>query len=448
MILSSLSDTTRDACSTTLPYEATCKPNSKATRVSNGLPRSIVVFWVMTLSTLLLSLAVAASGRYRHLAQTAWDPLSDPLLGDLLEYPATYQLLHKAAFFDNSPPYSLPRAMFSAVAYPPFTALILAPLYRNVSPIWGFLCAAVAWIMVAFWKARHLLLRNGMSAPVSNLFLLTLLLTSFPLARLVHQGNVELVVWIFAATGTWAFVQGKDFTAASFWALAGAMKLFPLLLLGLLLPRRRPFALATGLAVGCAVSWISLWWIGPTIWIAWKGSLQNVFGYQDLRAAEWSLRELAANHSWFGWVKLLAELFQLPLQKMLLPYGLCGAAVLFWALWRLRSMPIMNQLLALYSFILAFPPISYFHALVHLYTPLLLLVCLALHEQRTGAMLPGLQRTLLLFIPLLAPYTLLLDPHILLFSGLVQSLALLLLFGSALTFPFPGHLAFFAKDFS
>lgn len=431
-----LEGTTCDASVSTEIRRALGEPFGKDTQGSNSLPKSISVLWATCLATLLLGLVIAAWGRHRHLTQTAWDPFSDPLLGDLLEYPATYQLLHQAAFFDNAPPCALPRSMFSAVAYPPFAAAILAPLYRNVSPVWGFLCAAVAWVAVALWKARQLLLRHGMPTLDSNLFLLTLLLSSFPLARLVHQGNVELVLWIFAASGTWAFLQGKDFTAASLWALAGAMKLYPLLLLILFLPRRKPTALFMGVALALAASWVSLWWIGPTVWIAWKGSLRNVLGYQDLRAAEWSLRELAANHSWFGWAKLLAEVLRLAPQRMLLPYGTCGMILLIWALRRLWAMPVANHLLAVYAFMLAFPPISYFHTLVHLYTPLLLLICFAFHAQRNGIVVRGLQRTLLLFVPLFAPYTLLLYPPALLFSGLIQSLTLLLLFFCALTVPF------------
>jgi hypothetical protein len=405
------------------------------------------VFWALLLVASGISLAITGWGQRLGVPQTRWDPLSDPLLGDLMEYPATYQLLHSAAFFSNDPPRNLPGPMFSAVAYPPFAAAILAPLYLLVSPVWGFLCAAFIWLTAALLFARRILLHNGLSAMPAMLFPLSLMVASFPIARLVHQGNIELAVWIFTATGTWALLRNNDLAAAVLWGLAGALKLYPALLLMLLVPRRKMGFLLVGGGVCAGVSWMSLWWLGPTMSIAWKGSLRNVFGYQDLRASEWSFRELVANHSWFGWVKLLAELLHVHSEKLLVPYSLCSVVLLTWTVQRMWTMPIANQLLAITAFMLAFPSISYYHTLVHLYVPLLVLVCCALQTQQSTFSMSRLQETLLLFIPLFAPYTLLLFPRALLFCGLLQSLTLLLLLLCALRLPLPGPLSLPPKVF-
>src|ERR1019366_4919009 len=134
------------------------------------------------------------------------------------------------------------------------------------------------------------------------------------------QGNIELVLWIFAAVGVWAFMREHDDAAAVLWGLAAAMKLFPLILLILLLPRRRYRAFALGVGTFFASTLLSLWWLGPTMGVAWRGSLQNVFGYQGLRMAEWSLKELVANHSLIEPAKLIAMIGQFPLAKVTLPY--------------------------------------------------------------------------------------------------------------------------------
>ena len=81
------------------------------------------------------------------------------------------------------------------------------------------------------------------------------------------------------------------------------------------------------------------------------------FGYQDLRASEWSLRELAANHSWFSWAKLLAQLFHVSLGAVLLPYTACGAALLAAVGKRLWPMPVSSQVLGSTVFMLGFPSI-------------------------------------------------------------------------------------------
>ena len=79
-----------------------------------------------------------------------------------------------------------------------------------------------------------------------------------------------------------------------------------LVLLLLLLPRRKFRAFTVGVLVFVAVSLLSMLWLGPDLATAWKGSLQNVFGYQQVRAVELSARELNANHSWFLLVKFAA----------------------------------------------------------------------------------------------------------------------------------------------
>jgi hypothetical protein len=83
-----------------------------------------------------------------------------------------------------------------------------------------------------------------------------------------------------------------------------------------------------------------------------------------------------------------------------------------------------------------FPPISYAHALVQLYAPLLALLMLAIRADRTNVSITGLRGTVLLFVPLFAAYTLFTFRAVLLFDGLVQSVLLLILFGCALRFPF------------
>ena len=50
-------------------------------------------------------------------------------------------------------------------------------------------------------------------------------------------------------------------------------------------------------------------------------------------------------------------------------------------------MPAANQLLALTAFMVAFPPISYFYTLVHLYAPLTVLVFLAVRAEKAGVIL-------------------------------------------------------------
>ena len=406
------------------------------------LPPMLRTFWISSLVGFALAFL---AGWLKYRAGESWynwDPLSDPLFGDMMEYPGTYTLLHTAAFFFNVPGKPWPYPMFSAVAYPPFAAVVMAPMYAFPIPVLLFLIVAGVWLAVVVWWVGRRLVQGGIGLATAILFPLTLVLISFPIQRLVHQGNIELVLWIFAAVGAWAFLKGHDDAAAVLWGLAAAMKLFPIILLILLLPRKRWRALAVGVGTFVGSTVLSLWWLGPSIGVAWRGSLQNVFGYQGSRVGEWTLRELVANHSVMELAKMAAMIAHFPLAKLTLPYYACGALVMgiafFGKLWK---MPVANQLLAVTTFMVMFPPISYYHALVHMYAPLVVLGWVAICAQQAGIQVRGLQGTMLLFVPLFVPFSVLTFPRAVLFCGLLQSVVLVVLFLCALEYPFAveGH---------
>jgi hypothetical protein len=409
------------------------------------LPALLRRFWAWSAVVFGLTLTVAWVEYRAGVSRYNWDPLSDSLFGDLMEYPGTYQWLHTAAFFFNATARPVPYPLYSPVAYPPFAAMVLAGLYSAASPVLRYLELAGVWLVAAVWGVRRALMRVGIGGVIATLFPLTLVLISFPIARLVHEGNVELALWVLTATGVWAYLKdsrGGDDTAGVLWGLAAAMKLYPAVLLILLLPRRRWRAFALGVAAFVGATVLALWWLGPTMEVAWRGSLKNVFGYQGVRANEWSLRELAANHSAFGLAKMAAMITGMPLAKLTLPYYVCGALAMAWAFFgRLWRMPEANQLLAVTAFMVMFPPVSYFHTLVHLYAPLLVLLFVVIDEQKAGAeragvQVRGLQGTVLLFVPLFASWTLFTFPRVFVFAGLVQAALLLVLFGCAVRYPF------------
>ena len=401
------------------------------------LPPELRAFWVASLATFALTFVVGWLKWRAGLSRYNWDPLSDPLFGDLMEYPGTYKLLHSAAFFFNvaGNPWAYP--MFSPVAYPPFAAAVMAPLYAFPIPELLDLLVSGAWLAVLVgWVGRGLV-RVGVAPATAVLMPLSLVLISFPIERLVHQGNIEIVLWMLTALGVLAFLRGHDDAAAVLWGLAAAMKLFPLVLLVLLLPRRKWRAFAEGVATFVGATVWALWWLGPSVRVAWAGTMVNVFRYQGARTAEWTLRELVANHSLIEVAKIVAMIAHYPMDKLTLPYFACGAAVMGAALFgKLWKMPVANQVLAVSTFMVMFPPISYYHALVHMVAPLVLLGWIAIRAQQAGVRVRGLQGTMLLFVPLFAPFTLLTYPTVFVYCGLVQALLLLVLFLCALEYPF------------
>lgn len=404
-------------------------------RVRVRLPRELRWLWGGCAATVVLAVVVGWLKWRAGLMVYNWDPLSEGLFVDMMEYPGTYTLLHTRAFFFNFADKPWPYPMFSPVAYPPFAAAMMAPLYAFPIPELLFLVVAGLWIGVLVWWVARALMRAGVAWWTAVLLPLTMALMSFPIARLVHQGNIELVLWVFTAVGVWAWMGGHDDAAAVLWGLAAAMKLFPLVLLSLLLPRKKWRAVTEGVATFVAATVWSLWWLGPSVRVAWAGTMRNVFGYQGVRMAEWTLRELVANHSTIELAKMAATMVHYPMGKLTLPYYAAGAlvfaAAFFGKLWK---MPEANQLLGVSTFMVAFPPISYYHALVHLYAPLIVLGAVALRAQRAGVRVKGLMGTMLLFVPLFASFTVLTYPQVFVYCGLVQAVVLVVLFFRALEY--------------
>lgn len=95
-----------------------------------------------------------------------------------------------------------------------------------------------------------------------------------------------------------------------------------------------------------------------------------------------------------------------------------------------------NQLLAVTAFMVMFPPVAYFHTLVHMYAPLVVLLFVAIRAERAGVQVRGLNLTVMLFVPLFAAFTLFKFPRVLLFDGLVQAALLVAIFGCAVRYPF------------
>ena len=150
---------------------------------------------------------------------------------------------------------------------------------------------------------------------------------------------------------------------------------------------------------------------------------------------EWTLHELAANHPVFGLAKLTAIAVGLPLARLTLPYYACGALLMGWAYFaRLWRMPMANQLLALTTFMVALPPISYFYALVHLYAAWVVLVFVAIRAEKAGVRVKGLKMAMILFVGLFASFMVLTFPRVGLFGGLVQAGMLIALWLCAVEF--------------
>lgn len=412
-----------------MPENESVVAGTRTPRESVPLPAVLRWFWAMSVLAFFLTPIVAYLEYRAGMPKEYWDPLQHPMFADLLEYRGTFQLLHTTSFF-NDP-------HVSAFAYPPFSAILFVVMYHSGHPVLLFLLiAALALVWALSWSIRALI-RAGISKATAAAFVVSLAFMSFPLARLLPQGNIELILWIFVIAGIRQYSRGRDGMAAVLWGLAAAVKLYPLALLLLFLRQSRFRPLAVGVLTFVVSTWLSLLYMGPSVGTALAGSIRNVFGYQTLRVAQWTMNIVATNHSLFTLVKFAAAVIAVPFGKLTLLYYLCGGS-LFVLLYvgRLRRMPWVNQLLAVSLIMVMLPTVSYFHTLVHLYAPWMVLVLLSVRAERAGVRIPGLSGTILLSVPLFISFTLYTFRSVFLFAGLIQAILLCFLMLCALEYPF------------
>ena len=272
------------------------------------------------------------------------------------------------------------------------------------------------------------------------ILVLSTLLFSYPLLFLFETGNIEIFTCILTAAGMWCVLKRRHGSAATLWGAAAAMKIYPILLLGIFLSRAKWRSVAVGIAAFALISVLSMWFIGPTIHIAFMGSISGVSGFVSTYAERLKIVELPFDHSLLALTKIFA--FEMAhrtgtLAYLTKPYILiAGTAALLAFFLRAWRLPITNQLLFLFTAMLALPPVSYDYTLVHLYAPWAMLVVVALRTGAAGKTLPGLRTAFVCFAMLFTSQRFLFY-HWIDFNGSLKTIALVVLMVIALRYPIP-----------
>jgi hypothetical protein len=301
-----------------------------------------------------------------------YDYPADPfpsIFGDFRFVIRNYAHFHSRQFFDGlyltyPAPALVPDKLFLPAAAVHHRALATAAFLLFI--------LAVSWVMlVAVYRA---LVERGLTRGSARLLLAGLYLTSFPFWFEFHQANVEVVVWAVLSLGVWAHWTGRSWAAAVCFGCATAMKLFPLVFLGLLVARRQYRQLAVGLGAAVLITAASLWLVCPNMAYSWRATIASMRqmgpGYLLTPAVS------GFDHTLFGLLKRCLPLRSPAALSRLLAIYMAGAALLGTLLYsaRIRKLPVTNQVLCLTVACVLLPPVSFDYTLVHLYAPLVLLV--------------------------------------------------------------------------
>jgi hypothetical protein len=366
--------------------------------------------------------------RFRDCCVLIYD---EPLFVDFWHYHYIFRFFHTSEFFTNA----------DRFAYPAPSAVLLDMLY-HLGPRPHAIFAAielVSCILAAgffFQEIRRL----GLRFFPAVVLVVSTLVFSYPLLYMFQSGNAEIFTCMLTAAGLLAVLKRHDNTAAVLWAAAGALKIYPLILFGLFLSRTKLRSLAVGFVAFAVIFYLSLAFVGPTIPVAFAGTLNGIGGFVTHYAAEARANELSVDHSLLSPIKSAAFLHADrwgTLSYLTKPYFLIagGTALLAFFL-RIARMPLANRVLFLFVAMVALPPVSYDYTLVHLYAPWAMLVVVALRAGAAGRTPPGLRACFLAFAVLFTSQRYIYH-HWISANAPLKAAALLFLMGTALLYPFP-----------
>lgn len=365
------------------------------------------------------------SGHVLHLGYPYTWPLM-PLATryyDFSLYRARFAYFHSPQFFTFEGP---------AYLYPAPLAALHKLLYLLPGGTRMFL-----GLLLATWAAGGLLLaralvRRGVSRRNAALLVGVATLCSYPLSFESEQANLEWVLCVLVGCGLMAFLRGRGFAAAACFGIAGSMKIYPLVLVGLMLSRRQYKQAAAAFLV-CGVSTVvGLWLVCPDLATSWHGTQVGLETFRQWYVLRYE--QVGFDHSLVGLGKALS-LVALP--GPLAPQGLAllvnlylvvaafAGVVLYFD--RIRKLPVINQMLCLTVATILLPPVSYDYTLLHLYLPWGLMVLVAVERRASKGMLAAMVSFAILFAP---------ETELIVrgrsYGGQVKALALVALFGIGL----------------
>jgi Glycosyltransferase family 87 len=395
-------------------------------------PLRLFLFVGITLTLLCLAVELICHLLFRLPYPYNWPltPVHQVAL-DLTGFYPKFQHFHNTDFFavDSQFPFAYPAPM--AVLY---KLIYLFPSHRTVA---FFLFLFFVSVGAALFVARAAI-RCGLLPSSALLFCGVTILGSYPFILDGKQGNLELWVWLLIASGIWLFLRGRGYSSAACFAVAGSMKIFPFIYLGLHISQRRWRPVFFGFTVAAVVTLTSLWLVVPDIPFAWRHIQDGLAAFQTKIVLNVVPQEIGFDHSLFSVIKRMWAVYstEIPLSTVLRIYMIvvaCGGTILFFT--RIRRMPVSNQVLILAVCSILLPPASYDYTLIHLYAPLAMLILVTVTATERGVQIPALSTAFVLLAASLAPLSELIF-HGVRFGGQVRAVLLLILLIVALLRPF------------
>ena len=335
--------------------------------------------------------------------------------------------------------------------YPAPAGVLYGVLYMLPHPMKTYLVmlalAVAAWVV---WVVRGLNLRGVPMLRAAG-FAVIVVAASWPVTYLLDTANIEGVLAVVLALGVLAVLRGWFWTGAALIGLAASLKLYPFILLALLLSKRRYKEFAFGLLFAALLTWGSLALLGPSVSVAQAHINVGLTVVKDVFILPPTAVAFNFSHALFSPVKfavvLVARLVHPALgaarpayERALVNRALQIYLVVMAALGitfyftQIRRLPMLNQVLALTVCAVTLTPYSSDYTLVHLLVPFGLLCFFAVDAERAQRKVAGLRACFVCLCLIFGWETFFMIKYQ--FASMVRTAALLVLLVAVMRFPF------------
>jgi hypothetical protein len=412
--------------------------------------RPLSIFWWTTLAAWLVNTVVMQVRAHAlHLLEpynSAYFPQYGKtwLFVDFFDFSRRFKLYHQLDFFSAS------KAFGPRFSYPPpmgmlYKLFFLPPTHEHAI---SAISSGIPLVVLAVLLIQAMR-RRGVDLWHAVLFVGGAAVFSYPFRFNYFLGNLEIFVVLFAAFGVVALLRGRLYLAATLIGIAGSMKLFPFVLLGLFLSRRQYRPILLSGAVAACTTLFATWLECPSLKVAREGISAGAAAMRTGMLIHFQPMEIGFDQSIFGLYKRVVHAIthqvSYPDVSLTIYMALAATGGILLYFLRIQKLPFINQVLCLYVAAVLLPPMSHHYTLMHLYVPWALLVLYALdlrNANRRGAdgangsrTVPGLTAAFVCLGLLFAPEAEFL--HLTLqFSGPIKCLTLLALWYIALRYPF------------
>ena len=279
---------------------------------------------------------------------------------DFYDYYPRFVHLHSAMFFTSGAyPWFYP-APALLIHYPFYALARRSGQLTQTFWIYFVTVPLVFGMIVAAWGRA--LIRAGLQRSTAVFLCLGTYFTAWPIYFAAQRGNVEGFTWILVAGAMWLYAKRQNNASATLLGVAGAIKIYPFLFAVLFARDKRWRGLVALALAAVSLTLFSLWLLDPSIRHSTrqvlKGVKQWTVAYGEVyRDPEW-------DHSLFGLVKDVAHAHIRSYHHALrLYYLFAGATATAVFLFRVRLLPVANQLVFLSAAAVSLPPTSFDYTL-------------------------------------------------------------------------------------